>query len=99
MPKTIIAIGSKRGPKIDAVKAALEAFSPSFSPRPEFELVAIEGQSGVRHTPASCAELMRGARQRAEALAHMARKDGLPWSYFVGLEGGLDVIHESASSV
>ena len=40
-----------------------------------------------------------GARQRAEALAHMARKDGLPWSYFVGLEGGLDVIHESASSV
>jgi len=99
MPKTIIAIGSKRGPKIDAVKAALEAFSPSFSPRPEFELVAIEVQSGVSHTPASCAELMRGARQRAEALAHMARKDGLPWSYFVGLEGGLDVIHESASSV
>jgi len=99
MSKLTIAIGSKRGPKIDAVKAALEAFSASFSPTLEFELVAIEVDSGVSHTPASCAELMRGARQRAEALAHMARKDGLPWRYFVGLEGGLDVIHESASSV
>jgi inosine/xanthosine triphosphatase len=99
MSKTIIAIGSKRGPKIDAVKAALEAFSPSFSPGLQFELVGIEVDSGVSHTPASCAELMRGARQRAEALVHMARKDDLPWRYFVGLEGGLDVIHESASSV
>lgn len=99
MSRTIIAIGSRRGPKIDAVQAALEAISPSFSPALEFELVGIEVDSGVSHTPASCAELMLGARQRAEALVRMARKDSLPWSYFVGLEGGLDVIHGSASSV
>ncbi len=40
---------------------------------------------------------MRGARQRAEALAQLARENGAVWQYFVGLEGGLDVVHESAS--
>src|SRR5258708_9423664 len=27
----------------------------------------------------------------------MARQSGAPWQYFVGLEGGLDVVHEGAS--
>jgi non-canonical (house-cleaning) NTP pyrophosphatase len=38
---------------------------------------------------------MRGARQRAEALVHLASQLGQHWNYFVGLEGGLDVIHEN----
>jgi inosine/xanthosine triphosphatase len=97
MPKTTIAIGSKRGPKINAVKQALEVLSPSFPPATEFELVGFEVASGVRHTPLSHEELMRGARQRAETLVEMARKDGSEWHYFVGLEGGLDVVHETAS--
>ena len=97
MPKTIIAIGSKRGPKINAVKQALEFLSPSFPPATEFELVGLEVDSGVSHTPLSHEELMRGARHRAEALVEVAQKSGLEWHYFVGLEGGLDVIHETAS--
>jgi inosine/xanthosine triphosphatase len=97
MPKTTIAIGSKRGPKINAVKQALEVLSPSFPPATEFELVGFEVPSGVSHTPLSHEELMRGARQRAEALVAMARKNGSEWHYFVGLEGGLDIIHETAS--
>lgn len=97
MPKTIIAVGSRRGPKISAVKEALGALSPSFPPAAEFELVGLEVDSGVSHTPLSQEELMRGARQRAEALVEIARKNGSPWQYFVGLEGGLDVIHENAS--
>ena len=40
---------------------------------------------------------MRGARQRAEALLQLARKNGDAWRYFIGLEGGLDVVHEGAS--
>jgi non-canonical (house-cleaning) NTP pyrophosphatase len=40
---------------------------------------------------------MRGARQRAEALVHLARMNGAGWQYFVGLEGGLDVFLEGAS--
>ena len=97
MNKINIAIGSRRGPKINAVKQALEVFSPSFPPGTEFELVGLEVESGVNHTPSSQEELMRGARQRAETLAQIARENGLQWHYFVGLEGGLDIIYETAS--
>ena len=97
MPKTFIAVGSKRGPKINAVKQALEVLSPSFPPATEFELVGLEVDSGVSHTPLSHEELMRGARQRAETLVQIAQKNSLQWHYFVGLEGGLDVIHEATS--
>jgi len=37
---------------------------------------------------------MRGARQRDEALAAVARETAEPWRYFIGLEGGIDVVHE-----
>jgi len=97
MAKVIIAVGSKRGPKLNAVKEALDTFWTSLSQNAEFELVGIEVNSGVSHTPLSQEELMRGARQRAEALVQLARESGAPWRYFVGLEGGLHVVHESAS--
>jgi len=38
---------------------------------------------------------MAGARGRAESLARITRENGELWNYFVGLEGGLDVVHES----
>src|SRR6266566_7037472 len=42
--------------------------------------------------------MMRGARQRAEALQEIALQQGAAWQYFVGLEGGLDVVREGAST-
>jgi inosine/xanthosine triphosphatase len=99
MHKIIIAIGSKRGPKLNAVREALETFSATLSAGAEFELIGVEVESGVSHTPASREELMRGARQRAEALMQVARESGASWQYFVGLEGGLDVVHEGDSSI
>ena len=98
MDKIIIAIGSKRGPKLNAVREALAVFSATLSRGAEFEVVGVEVNSGVSHTPASREELMRGARQRAEALMQVARGSGASWQYFVGLEGGLDVVQESALS-
>jgi len=41
---------------------------------------------------------MCGARQRAELLVRLARERGAFWHYFVGLEGGLDVIEQAAAS-
>src|SRR5258706_16182600 len=38
---------------------------------------------------------MRGARQRAETLQEIARREGKPWNFFVGLEGGLDSVVEN----
>jgi len=49
----------------------------------------------VGHTPASREELMRGARQRAEALGGAAKVVGRVANYFVGLEGGLDIAVEN----
>ena len=49
----------------------------------------------MAHTPTSREELMQGARQRAEALQLVARREGKAWDYFVGLEGGLDSIEEN----
>src|SRR3977135_3494383 len=98
MKKITIAVGSKRGPKLHAVREALEAFSAALAHDAQFEVVGVEVESGVSHTPASRDELMRGARQRAEALIQLAREKGVAWQYFVGLEGGLDVVQEGTTT-
>jgi inosine/xanthosine triphosphatase len=98
MNRLILAVGSKRGPKLNAVSEALKAFSSVLARDTQFEVVGVEVESGVSHTPASRDELMRGARQRAEALIQLARENGVAWQYFVGLEGGLDVVGEGTTT-
>src|SRR5260370_4238235 len=93
--KTItIAVGSKRGPKLNAVTEALGAFSAGLAHDARFEVVGVEVDSGVRHTPASRDELMRGARQRAKALIEKGRRAQADWQYFVVLDAPLDVVPE-----
>ena len=60
MEKIVIAVGSKRDPKLNAVTSALAAFSSALAPTAAFEVVGVEVESGVSHTPSSCEELMRG---------------------------------------
>src|SRR5207302_9022121 len=98
MKKITIAAGSKRGPKLNAITDAHQSFSAALARDTQFEVVGVEVESGVSHTPTSRDELMRGARQRAEALQQTARQGGADWQYFVGLEGGLDVVCEGASA-
>jgi inosine/xanthosine triphosphatase len=92
MEKIVVAVGSTRRPKVNAVSEALASIRNLFENSPEFEVVGFEVASGVRHTPLTREDLMAGARQRAEALARVAREARHPWKYFVGLEGGFDVI-------
>jgi non-canonical (house-cleaning) NTP pyrophosphatase len=94
MEKFIVAVGSKRKPKLDAVREALEMISLRLGADAFFEVAAVEVPSGVRHTPLSREEIMTGARRRAEALVTIARQKNETWKYFVGLEGGVDIIHE-----
>src|SRR6476646_3535605 len=94
MEKAIVAGGSTRGPKRGAAQEVLKAIGTSLDPLAEFEVVGVEVSSGVGHTPASREETMSGARARAKALAEIARANGEPWRYFVGLEGGLAVVRE-----
>lgn len=94
MDKVQIAVGSTRRPKLAAVREAISEFGLVLNPGGEFEVLGVEVDSGVGHTPANRAELMQGARQRAESLVRLARSNNELWRYFVGLEGGLDVILE-----
>jgi inosine/xanthosine triphosphatase len=93
MTTFVVAVGSLRRPKLDAVRDALAAVS-LLRNGAQFEIVGVDVPSGVRHTPLSREEMMNGARQRAETLVNIAREKNEPWNYFVGLEGGIDVIRE-----
>jgi inosine/xanthosine triphosphatase len=97
MKKIIVAVGSTRKPKLRAVTEALKAFAPKLVPDGDFEVVGLEVESGVSLTPSSSEELMRGARQRVERLVQLARETRKPWRYFVGLEGGLEVLQDDRS--
>lgn len=97
MEKFIVAVGSTRRPKLDAVREALDALVPRFHGMVEFDIAAVEVASGVRQTPLSREETMAGARRRAEALARIARDKQESWRYFIGLEGGLDIVREAGA--
>ncbi len=94
METTIVAVGSTRRPELDAVREALDVISPRLCANALFEVASMDVPSGVRHTPLSREEIMTGARQRAEALVSIAREKNERWKYFVGLEGGIDIIRE-----
>ena len=100
MATIVIAVGSTRKPKLAAVREVLKEISGLLFPAAQFapgswEVMGVEIESGVTHTPANREELMRGARQRAEALQSIAKQNGQAWNYFVGLEGGLDSVEEN----
>ena len=98
MAKLVVAVGSTRRPKLDAVRAALGEIKGRLGPAgAEFEIAGREVPSGVGHTPRSREELMAGARNRAETLHQIARAEGRDWKFCVGLEGGLDVVLDGAA--
>jgi inosine/xanthosine triphosphatase len=100
MEKITVAVGSTRRPKLNAVTEAIQSLAAVLAASEsgaEIEIVGVEVESGVGHTPSSREESMRGARHRAESLVQLARQRNQPWRYFVGLEGGLDVIHEHSA--
>jgi inosine/xanthosine triphosphatase len=88
-----IAVGSTRRPKLNAVTEAVSSFASHL--HGEFNVIGFEVESGVSHTPSTREELMRGARQRAEALATHCQSANIPTAFYVGLEGGLDQITEN----
>jgi len=94
MDKLIVAVGSTRRPKLDAVREALGAIVPRLHGGASFEIAGVDVPSGVRHTPLSREDTMAGARRRAEALLGIAREKNEAWKYFVGLEGGIDIVRE-----
>jgi inosine/xanthosine triphosphatase len=99
LSELIIAVGSTRKPKLAAVREAVDGMSDLLAADTAVEIVGVEVESGVNHTPLSCAESMRGARQRAEWLQQVAKREAKLWNYFVGLEGGIAVIGDDERRV
>jgi len=91
----IIAVGSLRKPKLAAVRDAVDGMTDLLANGNSVEIVGLDVESGVNHTPMSREESMRGARQRVEALQRIVKQQSKSWSYLVGLEGGLDSAVES----
>ncbi len=87
----ILAVGTTREPKIRAVRRSLDVLSQSFPDflNQELQLVARSTPSGAPETPCSTAELMGGARHRAEKLFDALRTEGEKEILSLGLEGGL----------
>jgi len=90
-----IAVGSTRRPKLQAVREAAASFVSGLSPNARVEIQGYEVESGVSHTPVSREELMQGARQRAETLRKILNDASATADYYVGLEGGLNVISDA----
>ena len=87
----IVAIGSTRGPKVEAARRALSILKERF---PGFlgdglRLIARTVPSGTASTPLSSAELMEGARTRAQGLFETLSEEGTVPALSIGLEGGL----------
>jgi inosine/xanthosine triphosphatase len=97
MPLCRIAAGSTRRPKLNAVREAAALFRSFFPSDTTMEVIGYEVASGVSHTPTSRDELMQGARQRAHVLQLQLAASGKPTDFYVGLEGGLDVVQEAAN--
>jgi len=92
-----IVIGSTREPKVKAVKEAWEVFGPKLLDDLEEKTTfpSYDVSNGVPKMPLKVAELMDGARNRAENLMLQLKREKSEADYYVGLETGFNVIgHE-----
>jgi len=77
-----VAAGSRRIPKIEALRSTLAEIDP----QRDWLIEAFAVSSGVRETPLDGDEIRRGARRRVEAL--IERDSG--FDLYVGMEGGVE---------
>ncbi|GMR22637.1 MAG: hypothetical protein BMS9Abin37_1000 [Acidobacteriota bacterium] len=90
-PSSIVAVGTTRRPKVQAVErvlAELRARFPEFLPG-GLRVEPRQVPSGAPSTPTTTEATMRGAKNRAHAAIVALRDDGLTPSLSIGLEGGV----------
>ena len=88
----LIALGSARSAKIMALRAACARVAEADPRWRAAELVARPVETGVSRMPLSDMQLMRGARNRAEAVRELLSSEGRRANFYVGLEGGFHSI-------
>jgi inosine/xanthosine triphosphatase len=87
----IIAVGSTRGTKVEAVRrvlGVLASIDPAFAGA---EVVPFDASSGAPPMPLSLDEMLEGARGRAQLALESLAAGGRRGDFAVGLEGGIDL--------
>lgn len=90
-----IAVGSTRGPKVEAVKEAWGIFCANLKPDPEEpdRFVTYDMADSRLSMPLSVSELMDGAQSRAENLILQLKREKAEADFYVGLEGGFNIVN------
>ena len=88
----LIALGSARPAKIMALRSACARVAECDPRWRQAELIARPVETGVSRMPLSDMQLMRGARNRAEAVRELLASEGRRADFYVGLEGGFHSI-------
>jgi inosine/xanthosine triphosphatase len=87
-----IALGSARPAKIMALRAACARVAEVDRRWKQAELVTRGVETGVPRMPLNDTQLMRGARNRADAVRALLSSEGVGADLYVGLEGGFHSI-------
>jgi len=85
----IIGIGSENPVKVKACKVAIQKLRKKLDVKIEPHFIIRHAASGISHMPTSEAEMMLGAKNRAENLHHTLQSESQSADYTIGLEGGL----------
>ncbi|MDQ4122686.1 MAG: inosine/xanthosine triphosphatase [Acidobacteriota bacterium] len=87
-----IALGTTRGSKIAAVRAAVKRIAEIDSDWRNAEIMPLAVKTNSPSMPLSDEELMLGAKFRAEAAQHLLRREDKTAKFYVGLEGEFHTI-------
>lgn len=96
----IIAIASKRGPKVEAAKNIFPKIFNYLSTSPTtIEFLMHEVEAGIS-MPRTLTELLTGAEQRVVSLREIFQKEKQHADFYIGMEGGFHrIIHNGKSDV
>ena len=83
-----IALGSNRAAKVEALRASVARIAAIDEAWRESEIMALSVETSAPAMPLTDEELMRGARERAQAVRARLIDEGAPAQLYVGLEGG-----------
>ena len=91
----LVAVGSTRGPKLEAVRRALVILAPAHGAFAAAEVVGCDVGEVAPRMPLSLEILLEGSRLRAARALAKAAASGSAAELGIGLEGGLDVRQEA----
>lgn len=86
----LIAVGSTRGPKVEAVRRALAIIGDRISGLAAAEVVALDVVDAPP-MPLAVDEMLDGARSRAHLALEALQTQGRQGAFGIGLEGGIDL--------